>query len=597
MIAFTTTWSLTIAAALSLGTNSGGAAVADTGRAVHTSLEEVHACAPTDDGVLAGTLGGLALVGFDGTVAKTWTSIDGLPGTRVHAIVADDKGWWIGTEGGAARVTLAGDTLTIGRTVETEPVRDLLVSGGRLYIGTWGGGVYRASLTGKARAKKLRFAGRVNKRAQRVTALAEHKRTIFAATAGNGVFTVKGNSLRRAQTVSARTFAWSMQSVRGELLIGTVDGLLSLGANGPAERIGQSDIRELAKLDGKVIAGTFGEGARSYRAGHLLGAKGLPAKANFLHSIGSNGDAACLGGHDGLWTRKSKSSTWRKADLRDGPPSNDIAALAVAGDRLWVGSFDRGLGYYEAGTWHRMNDRAIDAKINGLAVEKTGRGHRVWVATSAGLARIDGDKVRHYGEADGFQSRHLLSLTTLKDGGVLAGTTRGAVIVKGDEVTTIDRKSGTATGNVWSVAQDADGYLWLGTTKGIYRGKIGEEWIHMDVATKHLRDDWVMAIETSGRTAHLGTYKGGVTKASWTEAAPTEVTIEHHDGGWINPSGLTRVGKTLYAATMDGLLSKTDTSDWKKRVVTPGRDTTAIAQQGNSVWIASRRGLVRISRD
>src|SRR5262249_19185154 len=74
------------------------AAPADTSKArTLTALDDARACTPLASGGFAvATGGGLAILGADGAV-MTLTSLDGLPDTRVHAVVESSDGLWAGT--------------------------------------------------------------------------------------------------------------------------------------------------------------------------------------------------------------------------------------------------------------------------------------------------------------------------------------------------------------------------------------------------------------------------------------------------------------------------------------------------------------------
>src|SRR5262245_1931086 len=79
-------------------------------RDVLTDARDVRACLPLEGGaVLAGTGGGLVLVRADGTALPPWTALDGLPETRVHALLLDGERLLVGTEGGLAEARLSGD--------------------------------------------------------------------------------------------------------------------------------------------------------------------------------------------------------------------------------------------------------------------------------------------------------------------------------------------------------------------------------------------------------------------------------------------------------------------------------------------------------
>ncbi len=92
-------------------------AAADAGvAAVHTDTGEARACLPlAGGGALVGTGGGLIRVGADGAIAGTWTASDGLPGTRIDAIAELADALWIGTDPGAAEISLTDAGVAITR--------------------------------------------------------------------------------------------------------------------------------------------------------------------------------------------------------------------------------------------------------------------------------------------------------------------------------------------------------------------------------------------------------------------------------------------------------------------------------------------------
>jgi hypothetical protein len=94
--------------------------------AVSTDLSDVRACHVLDGGdVLVGTGGGLARYDARGKVRAVWTAVDGLPGTRIDGISQVGNALWIGTEGGAAQVSLDGASLKVARTaVSGEAIDD-----------------------------------------------------------------------------------------------------------------------------------------------------------------------------------------------------------------------------------------------------------------------------------------------------------------------------------------------------------------------------------------------------------------------------------------------------------------------------------------
>jgi hypothetical protein len=262
----------------------------------------------------------------------------------------------------------------------------------------------------------------------------------------------------------------------------------------------------------------------------------------------------------------------------------------VDGDTLWVGSFDHGLAKLAKGAWTKVESTKLDRRVNAILVEpRANKSSRIWVATANGISIVDGTTVSEITKSEGLPARGALSLARMRDGRILAGTMHGAAILgDGARPIAIGLKQNLEVKNVWAVAEDSEGFLWLGATNGVFRGKPDDsEWTRYSVATKHLRDDWVMAIVPSGDQVFVGTYKGGVTRFA------VGGTATQLGDGWINPGGLRIEGTTLYASTMTGLRTGDVTgSAWTTTDEFTVHDTTATARVGAKLFVATRRGIV-----
>ena len=571
----------------------GAATVVLADARVHTELTEVRACRPLPGGgALVGTGGGLVRVDEGGQARAVWTAADGLPGTRIDSISAVGDELWVGTESGAAAISLERGKLAISKTAGTRSVRDVIAFDGAVYAATWEGGVVKLG----GRAAALAWKGGNNPKARaRVAALAVADGALWAGTA-NGLYRLAGGTL---ELTSIEAGANEVQALYGEganLWIGTSAGLYVRDAAG-VQGLGGGDIRAVGKLDGAIVAAGFGGGLARVDRGRLVPLAGAPAglvMAQALAEVAAQGGAACAGGLEGLWLRARTGAAWAPARAARGIPANDLSALAVDGERLWVGTFDHGLAKLERGTWTRIEDRALDHRINALLVEpRAGKPSRLWVATAAGLSVIDGGTISQLTKREGLPARSVLALGRLRDGRILVGTTSGAAIVGDGRPVALGGKQGIEAKNVWAVAEDADGWIWLGTTTGLYRGKPDDTaWTRYSVATGHLRDDWVMALATRDHAIWVGTYKGGVTRFDPTSDA-AGVTATPLGDGWINPGGLRLSGATLYASTMEGVRTSDGVSpSWTPLAAKlPGKDTTATAELGGTLYVATRRGL------
>jgi len=579
-----------VLASLVAATTTAGAAPS-----VHTHVGEVRACQPLDGGdFLVGTGGGLVRVDPRGTPRQVWTAVDGLPGTRIDSLSMVGDQLWVGTETGAAAVTLDGAKLAVTTTVETRSVREVIAFGGATYVATWDGGLKKLAADGTATAIPFRGGNRsrsttATQNRSRITALAVADGALWAGSAG-GLYTLRAGQL---ELVTIETGANEVTSLYGDgrvLWIATTAGLHArTGAN--VRGYGGGDLRRVTRVDGEIMAAGLGGGVVRVDRGRLASTS-LPDALVMTQALAERGGAACAGGLDGLWLRARKQAAWIAAARPAGPPANDISALAVDGERLWAGTFDHGLAIYEHGAWRQFAHAKIDHRVNALLVEdRAGRASRIWVATATGLSVIEGTTVSQLGKRDGLPARGVLSLARLRDGRILAGTMHGAAILGAGRPIAIGMKQNLEATNVWAVAETEDGSIWLGTTTGLYRGRADDKaWTRYSVATGHLRDDWVMALAPRGAAVWVGTYKGGVTRF---EATAEAVTATALGDGWINPSGLSWHGDTLYASTMEGVRTSDGASaTWAQLRGMPGKDTTATAMVGGTLWVSTRRGLV-----
>ena len=575
---------------------------------VHTDTHEVRVCAPLGDGALVGTAGGLVRVDGRGAERAVWTAHDGLPGTRIESIVRDGDGYWIGTDAGGARVHLAGDALVIDRSVAGAAMRDVVRHGGVLYAAT-ARGVLKLGASGNGTVMPWKGRGPAGR--ERVAALASSDGSLWAGTAA-GLFVLRGGRLERVALEGAHASA-AITSLHAEpasgsgatataarLWIATSDGLFVRDAAG-TRRIGGSELVRVTAVDGAIVVSGLGDGLLRVDRGRLVALAGAPRALTLAQAVAEHAGAACAGGHDGLWLRAKTGAAWTAAAARPvGLPSNDVSALAVDGDRLWVGTFDQGLVVRERGAWDVVAHPDLDGRINALLVEpRTGASARIWVATAAGLMTIERTgrttSVARLTRRDGLPGRGVLSLARLRDGRIVAGTSTGAVIVRDGRPVPVG-PPGTEIGNVWSVAEDADGMLWLGTTTGVWRGpstiedKVdrGGAWKRFSVATGELVDDWVMAIAPRGRAVWVGGYKGGVVRFELDGMKATAI-----GGGWVNPGGLTWDGDVLVASTQEGLKTGDGANAvWTDVTGLPGKDVTAVVRVAGKRWIATRRGVV-----
>jgi ligand-binding sensor domain-containing protein len=568
---------------------------------VHTRVDDVRACLPLDDGrVIAASAGGLAQLGSDDRVERVWTSLDGLADTRARTLFLDGTTLWVGTDRGLTEMSVAPAGLSFVRSIPSPAVHAITRHQGSVHVGTWGAGVLRLD------AAKGTLAP-VASSTLRVGSFAVVDGALFAAAERDGLVRVDANALVPVRAPELPSTVWSVAATRDRLWVGGLEGIASW-SRGVAQREATSDGRAMTSIaDGSILVATMGDGLLASNARGLSAASAAPA-ARLVQTIGARGNVRCVATSSELLVSRA-GGPWRAVGA-SGLPSNDVSAIArstsmVAGrpvERLWVGTFDRGLATFESGTWTTIASPRLDSKINAIAIERIGDRSIAWVATARGLTRIearidgriDGDAISRMTSADGLPSSEVHAVAPLAAGGVIVGTGQGAAIVRAGRVTALGDKQGLKVRAVWAVAELPSGLLLVGASNGLYAGRASDAgaWRRRSVASNELADDWVTALAVHGPDVFVGTYSQGVTRIHAIESA--HPTSDHLGGGYVNLGGVAIVDGTLTAATMGGLLVRPVDGAKAWRAVanaTPGRDVTAVVPG----WAASRRGIARVA--
>lgn len=621
-----------------------------------TATGDARACAPTRSGSVAvATGGGLVLVAKDGT-SRVLTSRDGLPETRVHAVVLgrDENTVWVGTEAGAALVDVSHiSRARVVRAIAGDAVHAVAVGRDGVYLGTWSPGP-----TGRVPASPgvlhvpdaaappvpLRFAPHVSPsraaRGARVAALAEHEGALWIAYADGPLARLGPDGVAPVVPTPARTVhGQALSSVATpegrRLVLGALEGLFRVDVSGSGASfttLSTVDARAIGVgAKGSLLVGTFGAGllegapASALRGAlHEAGAAtGVSPRS--VAGLGAHLDVRCAATPDGLFVDGGSGRFARRGPM--GLPSNDVTAIAEtpARDRVAVGTFDRGVAIVARGQ-HIGEERvtrelATSDTVNALAWQGEGAREVLWVGTARGLLRIatGGGKapetLRRYTTDDGLPDPTVRAIAVLTSGSILVGTDRGAATldVEAGRIAPIVPKSGVSDRDpskalasprhaTWAVAEGEGGVVYLGTTTGLYWGRLHPTgtvgpFERASLASRELSDDWVTALASDGSDLYVGTYAKGVVRLRWGADGPlrSRPRATLLGGGYVNPAGLLVAGGSIYAATMDGLLTRAradDVAPWRAvHGAAPGRDVTASRVLSGERWTSSRRGI------
>jgi signal transduction histidine kinase/ligand-binding sensor domain-containing protein len=336
---------------------------------------------------------------------------EGLPGSRIQTVFADrEDALWIGTSAGLVRVE--------ADKVERFPVSDPLATAsilalmedreGNLWVGTEGGGLHIL-------------------RDQRFRTLGAHEGLSSDATTA------------------------VVEDGAGTLWIGTEgDGLNALRAS---------------------TAGTNTNPVRTWTV-----RSGLASNVILSLAAAPNGDL-WVGTPDGL--DRIQAGTTKTFTSADGLPDDFIRSLLIDTDRsLWIGT-RRGLAHWTAkrGVLVNQNSPAwmeTYTQASGLGSDLVGAMARdthgdLWVATLAGLSRLDGGKIVNFTTANGLSSNVVTALLPRRDGTLLIGTQDHGWDVWDGRGFSAAMDNGLDQTTIHAILDDGGGHLWFATGNGIAR--------------------------------------------------------------------------------------------------------------------------------
>lgn len=318
---------------------------------------------------------------------------------------------------------------------------------------------------------------------------------------------------------------------------------------------------------------------------------------------------------------------WRSFGVEDGLPSETVYALAVDGDRLWVGT-EHGLALFQDGrfsTWGAEDGLAYPV-ITSLAVDP--ETHDLWVGTLGGLSRFSGGRFETFDQrtsglandvvyAVAVEGHHVWAATAAGTSrydtwtgsweiftntnapmheiwcyGLSVGSRRVSLAVWGGGVLQYDLETGRwreyrdpdgemeldllpddgPVSDVVASVADADGVLWAGTYFGANRFD-GRYWTSYSKTDSGLPSDFVNWILPEGRDAWIATDAG----LAYSDG--TTWTVYRRDEGSTGGTITIRKGD-------DERVVRTARS-------LPNNFVLAVARRGDELWVGTEHGLGR----
>ncbi|WP_263379687.1 sensor histidine kinase [Granulicella paludicola] len=260
-----------------------------------------------------------------------------------------------------------------------------------------------------------------------------------------------------------------------------------------------------------------------------------------------------------LWIgmRTGGLSRWRKGAFAPyGTPEGfraDLAANTFAdshGD-LWLGTWGKGLFRRHNGQLQPMSPPGmpVSTPIRALAEDRRGQ---IWVGTwFDGIYRYDGRAFHHYLLGIESPGNAVSSILASRDGGLWVGTYTGLFYFPGGEPTATHPPPLLESKLITCITEDVDGSILVGTSTGLYRVRNG-----VAIAVSGLPHSYILC-----------------------------VTLDSLGSAWVGTK----------AGGLSLIRGEETTSLPKSSGIAPLLVSTAIEDNDNHFWLATSRGIVRIS--
>ena len=433
-----------------------------------------------------------------------------------------------------------------------------------------------------------------------ITALAGNDGDLWIGTLDKGVFHYRGGQLENLAAALPDPQVLSIHVVDGTAYAGTPLGVVEFQDGRRVRSLADGFFARAVVTHGDTLhVATEDEGVleiplRSRPA--PLASRQAEGPASITRLVRIEGQAYAVGG-TAIYRYEGSAQRWRPvvtagtAILAD----RNIAALAFAAGRLWVGYFDHGLDIVDGGLEHATHHES-DAIfcVNRIVAEP--RLQRTAVATANGLVLFDsgGQPRQVMGRKDGFLSDHVTDVA-FREGGMVVATPAGLSFVDGTGVRSLYVFHGLVNNHVYTVAAQGSQVV-AGTLGGLSMLDYDAVRANYTTANSHLKHNWITAVARVGDEWFAGTYGAGVLRldasGEWRSFADLK------DGFVVNPNAMAVGGRRVYAGSLDRGLFVFDPAAgrWTNTTVgLPSRNVTALAADGGYVYVGTDNGLVRIA--
>lgn len=571
-----------------------------------------------DGALLLATSGGVVIRRGAG-VEDTLDAGDGLRGSRLVSLSLVADGVWVGGVEGTALIRRDGPRWRVVRTLALRRVQRVVRVGDVTWFATFGDGLHRLG-AGDGAAPERVALGRHSGNG-RLTDLVASGDSLWVATSGSGVLRTDAAGVVTGRFTTeqgmASDYVWDLELDGDRVLAAGIGGVSVIRggrvvADAPETRaaatLGVPDVRAIARSGGVSVVGTWGAGV--WRLGPARAvAISAPGEASRVHALVPTSSGLIAAHEDGA--HGVDLARGIAAPLGGGGlPTSDVTSMVRAFGALYVGTFDRGLVRVELGAGGALGEArriaaALDARVNDVAVTRSGANETLWVATDRGLFQCASDACTHVADPAAPGTTHVTSMHVDARGDLWVTSSRQLArrSARGGRWQAWNGNERTPVLQLHAVTTDAMGRVWVGSLHGLFHfdPSTGSFTRHT-VSSGDLPVDWVTAVLPWGGGVVAGTYHGGLV---WYDGRSFRIERERArsagalPSGWVNPHAMRWVGDTLFVGTLERGLAVGRAGRWRRATVAdglPSDDVTAILPiDARSAYVATRAGLARIA--
>lgn len=274
---------------------------------------------------------------------------------------------------------------------------------------------------------------------------------------------------------------------------------------------------------------------------------------------------------------------------------SNISALAVEpAGTLWVGYFDRGLDILSASgsrKTHIENEHVFC--VNRILHDAAN--NRTAVATANGLVMFDSAGVERQvlTRAEGLIANHVTDVA-LRPNGLAAATPAGITLLDGGAPRSLYAFHGLVNNHVYALGADGNKLL-VGTLGGLSILENDTVRARYTTANSALRQNWITSIVQARGDWYIGTYGEGVLVLDRENHWRTFTDLPRDL--IVNPNAMLATAQAVYAGTLGHGMAKYSFASGRWRMIAsglPSTNVTALALHGDTLYIGTGNGLVRV---